>query len=320
MLTRMDCFGMTDTGCRRPANQDHFLIADLNKSLHVHSTSLNLDDETRIYGGSQGKLLVVADGMGGEAAGERASTIAVDQLATYVLNSLSWCFRLEEQSEQDFQDHLEEALQSCQKSIEAAVSQHPEMKGMGTTMTMVYIVWPRAFVVHVGDSRCYLLRSGRLAQVTSDHTMAALLADTKLVDREQARKTSMGHALWNALGGRSEDLSIDAYKITLMRDDILLLCTDGLYDMVPDEKLQNVLEFMPTAEAGCRKLVDLAKENGGNDNITVIVSRFLSPQAEEPRAVVEVEVPLSDLTAAPSDTAKTTVRFNPKDFAELATI
>jgi protein phosphatase len=149
--------------------------------------------------------------------------------------------------------------------------------------------------------------------------MAALLADTKLVDRKQARKTSMGHALWNALGGRSEDLSIDAYKITLKPDDIVLLCTDGLYDMVPDEKLQTILESMPTAEAGCRKLVDLANENGGNDNITLIVSRFLTPQEDKPRAVVEVEVPLSELTAAPSETAQSTVGFNSKDFAGLAT-
>src|SRR5688500_10396607 len=142
MMTQMNCYGLTDMGCKRSANQDHFLIADLNKSLKVQSTSLNLDDESRIYGGSPGKLLVVADGMGGEAAGERASTIAVDQLATYVLNSLSWCFRLEQDSEQDFQDHLEEALQSCQNSIHTAVSDNPEMKGMGTTLTMAYIVWP----------------------------------------------------------------------------------------------------------------------------------------------------------------------------------
>ena len=81
------------------------MVADLNKSLRVHGTSLKLDDETRIYGGSQGKLLVIADGMGGKAEGERASTIAVDQVATYVLNSLSWFFRLEENSEHDFEEH-----------------------------------------------------------------------------------------------------------------------------------------------------------------------------------------------------------------------
>jgi protein phosphatase len=141
MQTQMDCFGLTDKGRQRPTNQDHFLVADLNKSMRVHGTSLNLDDETRIYGGSQGKLLVVADGMGGEAEGERASTIAVDQLTTYVLNSLSWCFRLEEDSEHDFEEHLKEALKSCQESIHVVSTQHPEMKSMGTTMTLVYIVW-----------------------------------------------------------------------------------------------------------------------------------------------------------------------------------
>src|SRR3954447_9379598 len=87
MLTQMDCFGLTNPGLKRPTNQDHYLIADLNKSMRIHDTSLTLDNETRVYGGSQGKLLVVADGMGGEAEGERDCTIAVDQLTTYVLNS-----------------------------------------------------------------------------------------------------------------------------------------------------------------------------------------------------------------------------------------
>ena len=319
MLTQMDCFGLTDVGRKRPTNQDHFLIADLNKSLRVHGTSLNLDDETRIYGGSQGKLLIVADGMGGEAEGERASTIAVDQVATYVLNSLSWCFRLEEDSEQDFQDHLEEALKSCQKSIQTAVSRHPEMKGMGTTMTMVYIVWPRAFVVHVGDSRCYLLRQRQLEQITVDHTMGAILAQAKHANGERARHSSMGNALWNVLGGRSMELSVDVYKMTLERDDVLLLCTDGLYDMAPHEKLEDILNSVVSAETACRKLVDLANDSGGHDNITVIVSHFLSPQIDEARAFVQVEVPLDELTTPPAETTKSTVAFTPLNIAEPTT-
>src|SRR6478752_9464232 len=188
MLARMDCHGITDPGLKRPTNQDHFLIADLNKSMKVQGTSLSLDDQARVYGGSQGKLLIVADGMGGEAEGERACTIAVDQLTTYVLNSLSWCFRLEQDSEQDFEDHLKEALESCQKSIHDVVATHPEMHSMGTTLTMVYIVWPRAFVVHVGDSRCYLLRKGELEQVTTDHTMATILAEGGKMSRDEARQ------------------------------------------------------------------------------------------------------------------------------------
>src|SRR5688572_31477450 len=209
MLTQMDCYGLTDLGRKRPTNQDHYLIADLNKSMRVHDTSLTLDSETRVYGGSQGKLLVVADGMGGEAEGERACTIAVDQVTTYVLNSLSWCFRLEEDSEHDFEEHLKEALESCQRSIQNVANEHPELKSMGTTMTMVYIVWPRAFVVHVGDSRCYLLRDGQLEQITQDHSMSAMLTQAGQLSLAEARQSSMRHVLWNVLGGRSDELSVD---------------------------------------------------------------------------------------------------------------
>ncbi len=319
MLTQMDCFGLTNPGLKRPTNQDHYLIADLNKSMRIHDTSLTLDNETRVYGGSQGKLLVIADGMGGEAEGERACTIAVDQLTTYVLNSLSWCFRLEQDSEHDFEDHLKDALESCQKSIQDVVATHPEMHSMGTTMTMVYIVWPRAFVVHVGDSRCYLLRNGELAQITVDHTVSEIMVETGKMSREEARHSPMGHALWNVLGGRSAELAVDVYKLTLKRDDVLLLCTDGLYNMVPQETLQELLNSNSSAESACRKLVDLANQNGGKDNITVIVSHFLAPQAEDSRAFVEAEVPLNELTSGTSETLKTAVFTDPRATAKSAT-
>ncbi len=319
MLTQMDCFGLTDSGLKRPTNQDHYLIADLNKSMRIHDTSLTLDSETRVYGGSQGKLLVIADGMGGDAEGERACTIAVDQLTTYVLNSLSWCFRLEEDSEHDFEDHLKEALESCQKSIQDVVATHPEMQSMGTTMTMVYIVWPRAFVVHVGDSRCYLLRNGELAQITVDHTMSEIMVEAGKMSREEARHSPMGHALWNVLGGRSTELAVDVYKLTLERDDVLLLCTDGLYNMVPQETLQELLNSHTSAESACRKLVDLANQNGGKDNITVIVSHFLAPQADDSRAFVEAEVPLNELTSGTSETSKTAVFFDATATPDSAT-
>jgi PPM family protein phosphatase len=319
MLTQMNCFGLTDSGLKRPSNQDHYLIADLNKSMRIHDTSLTLDSETRVYGGSQGKLLVVADGMGGEAEGERACTIAVDQLTTYVLNSLSWCFRLEEDSEHDFEDHLKVALESCQKSIQDVVAIHPEMHSMGTTMTMVYIVWPRAFVVHVGDSRCYLLRKSELAQITVDHTMSEIMVETGKMSREEARQSPMGHALWNVLGGRSNELAVDVYKITLESDDAILLCTDGLYNMVPHKTLQELLNSNRGAESACRKLVELANQNGGKDNITAIVSYFLAPKADELRAFVEAEVPLEDLTAASAETSKTVVFSDPIDGVEPGT-
>lgn len=301
MLTRMDCFGLTDQGLKRPTNQDQYLIADLNKSLKVHRTSLRLDNQTRIYGGSQGKLLLVADGMGGEADGERASTVAVDKLTTYVLNSLAWCFRLEEGSEADFEDELREALKYCQDQIHLAAGQDPTRQNMGTTLTMAYIVWPRAFVVHVGDSRCYLLRDQKLTAVTEDHTVGQALSKSAQMTEEKARDTPRGHWLWNALGGKSEKLLVDCYRISLTSGDGLLLCTDGLYDMVSHDEMTEVMNSDCSAEDACHELVKKANDHGGKDNITVIVSQFDSPELAEREAFVEAEVPLGEMIASDRD-------------------
>ena len=266
--------------------------------MRVHGTSLTLDDETRIYGGSQGKLLLVADGMGGHAEGERACTIAVDQLTTYVLNSLGWCFRLEEDSERDFEEDLKHALESCQKSIEAVAdrpsgnAEHGNHDDDGLHRLAAGLCRP--------CRRQSLLsaKSGQLDQITVDHTMSEVMSKAGQMSREDARHSPMGHVLVNVLGGRSHDLFVDVNKLSLERDDILLLCTDGLYDMIPDEQINELLGSRQSAEGICRNLVEQANGNGGKDNITAIVSRFLSPQADEPRAFVEAEVPLEEITAA----------------------
>jgi protein phosphatase len=125
-------------------------------------------------------------------------------------------------------------------------------------MTMLYIVWPRAFVAHVGDSRCYLLRNAELEQITVDHTMSEIMVQTGKMSREEARHSPMSHALWNVLGGCSDELSVDVYKLTLEREDLLLLCNDGLYNMVPHEELRDLLRSDLSAESFCRRLVDIA--------------------------------------------------------------
>jgi serine/threonine protein phosphatase PrpC len=117
--------------------------------------------------------------------------------------------------------------------------------------------------------------------------------------------------LWNVLGGRSNELAVDVYKLTLEQDDVLLLCTDGLYNMVPHETLQELLNANTAAESACRKLVGQANENGGKDNITVIVSHFLAPSDEDSQAFVEAEVPLEELTSGTSETSKTIVLSEP---------
>src|SRR5689334_20253096 len=151
MRGKMDCHGVSDVGRRRAANEGQFLIADLSKSMLIHQTSLSHEDHTRLFGGSQGKLLLVADGMGGHAEGKRASSLAVQTMAHYVLNTMHWFFRLEEGREADLHEELKTALEECQRSIETAAAGNPERARMGTTLTMAYILWPRLYAVHAGD-------------------------------------------------------------------------------------------------------------------------------------------------------------------------
>jgi serine/threonine protein phosphatase PrpC len=145
---------------------------------------------------------------------------------------------------------------------------------MGTTLTMAYLLWPRLYVVHAGDSRCYLLRQGGLRQITKDHTVAQQLVERGAMTPEQAEQSRWSHVLWNCIGGGTRELNPDVYRATLQLGDSLLLCTDGLNKCVPDEAIQEVLAREGTAEDACRRLVALAHDHGGPDNVTVVVAHF----------------------------------------------
>jgi protein phosphatase len=293
MRGKMDCHGVTDVGKARAVNEDQFLIADLNKSMRVHKTSLSLDDQTQLLGHSQGMLLLVADGMGGQESGRRASTLAVNSLTTYVLNSMHWFFRLHEDSDQDFQDDLKAALEHCQRKVRAEGERLPDREGMGTTLTMAYLIWPRLYVVHVGDSRCYLFRKSRLKQITRDHTVAQQLVKEGLL--EDAESSRWSRDLWNVIGGESAEVRPEVYKAELALGDTLLLCTDGLTRHVSNETIARLLAIPASSAETCERLVAAANEAGGTDNITVIVAHFRDVQqraaAAEERAAAEAPAP-----------------------------
>ena len=280
MSIQMDCYGMTDIGKKRSSNEDQFLIADLNKSLRVHQTSLGLDHQTRLFGGSQGHLLVVADGMGGCAAGERASTLAIDSVVSYVLDTLHWFFRLNENSEDDFRDDLKAALHHCQERLAIEIAAIPKREGMGTTLTMAYIMWPKMYVVHVGDSRCYLFRDGKIRQITRDHTVAEMYVEQGEMSQEDADSSRWSHVLWNVLGGDTDELAPEVYGARLCRGDTVLLCTDGLSNCISNEQMVERLRSGRTSESVCQQLVSDANDEGGNDNITIVMARF--PQNDRP--------------------------------------
>ena len=265
------CHGLTHPGKVRASNEDQFLIAKMRRSMVVEACSL--ENHERLQGKTHGYLFVVADGMGGHAAGEHASSIAVQTIERFLLHTTDWFFRLREQYEEDLLEELQAGLMECQRQILADQSTHPERHGMGTTITMAYVLWPRMFVVHVGDSRLYVRRGGKLAQVTTDHTMAEQYVAAGMMSPEQANESKWSHLLWNSLGASSTGLHLEVHRGTLEPGDQLLLCTDGLSKYLDGEVLQSTLQASSVEEA-CQQLIDRANEAGGSDNITAVVAVF----------------------------------------------
>lgn len=276
-MWNFDVCGMTDVGKKRPRNEDHFLVATLSKSLEVSHSSLDICEETRLFGNSQGRLLLVADGMGGNAAGDRASAMVVSAFADYVLNMLRWYFRADPQREADLAADLGDAVIRCQRSIRDEVRVHPEEQGMGTTLTLAYVIWPRMFVVQVGDSRCYVMRAGKLRQLTRDHSVAQQMVENHVLSPNEAAQSPWKHVLWNAVGGNDDDPKPDIFRVDLEFDDRLLLCTDGLTNHVSDEDLAWRLQQEQPAFEICRQMIEQANAAGGSDNITAIVAKFSKP-------------------------------------------
>jgi protein phosphatase len=271
----IDCFGMTDRGLVREANEDQFLVGELLKSLRVHHTSIGLSQSTYL-GGPHGQLMLVADGLGGHASGERASTLAVDCLAQFAVNALHWCERLDDCDDEQVFAEWRKALKQCDATVHAEADARPERRGMGTTLTMAYIAWPSAYILHAGDSRCYLLRQGELARVTTDHTLAQRFVEAGMMGAEQANGSRFSHVLWNAIGGTDDGVTVEAHKLGLELGDVLLLCTDGLTKEIKEAQIAEFLAAGADAHESCRQLIAAANDAGGDDNTTVIVARFVA--------------------------------------------
>ena len=280
MRGKMDCYGESHIGLLRERNEDQFLIADLKKSVVIHHTSLSYDDETELLGGSQAKLLLVADGVGGNAAGDRASSMALASVIQYLLHAMHWVFLPEDEREETFMDDLKAALAFTQERIQHAAEVVTSQQGMGTTITMAYIVWPDVYLVHAGDSRAYLCRNGKLQRLTHDQTYAQALADAGAIAPEQVAKSPLNHILFSLLGCDPAHLDPQVYKTTLSWNDSLVLCTDGLTRHLNDEQIAEVVHSGDCAKTCVHRLVTAANDAGGHDNTTVIVAKFGEPLSD----------------------------------------
>jgi len=186
--SQLDCFGMTDVGKIRESNQDHFLIASMKKSLDALQASFSHDRQNQLTS-RQGHLFIVADGMGGHVAGDIAAEMAIKSFADYVLSRMHWHLHSEESQEKKVLDAFVNALTFCQNGLHEFAKRVPECKGMGTTLTVAYLAWPKLFILHAGDSRCYLNSGQSLRQLTTDHTVKQRLIDEGQITHEQASRS-----------------------------------------------------------------------------------------------------------------------------------
>jgi protein phosphatase len=276
-LLTVHSFGMTDRGRVRPKNEDQFLIADMAKAMRVWQSS-RPQPETQ-FGDERGFLFLVADGMGGHQAGERASSLAVETIEDFMLNTFKWFFHLEGPEERSALTEFQAALRKADERVYERAMRRPELYGMGTTLTMAYALNTDLYVVHVGDSRCYLARDRRLYKLTHDHTLADELVRRGHLDPEEAVHHHLRHVVTNAVGGHTLGIEVEAQKVKLERGDVLLLCSDGLTEMVPEQRILGILLEQANPQLACTRLVEEANERGGKDNITVIVARFGEAQS-----------------------------------------
>jgi serine/threonine protein phosphatase PrpC len=245
---------VTDVGRRRKGNEDSYLA------------------------NAEERLFVVADGMGGHAAGEIASRVAVEAINEFITltrgdREITWPFELDASISYDG-NRLKTAIRHANQRVLETTQEKAEYEGMATTVVAVLVEEERVNVAHVGDSRVYLLRGGELSQLTSDHSWVNEQIQNGVISPDQARSHPLRNVVTRALGGKS-DLRVDHRGLKAEAEDILLLCTDGLTTMLPDEEIQQcLLKWAPDIDRAAQELVNGANEHGGEDNITVLLIRF----------------------------------------------
>jgi serine/threonine protein phosphatase PrpC len=265
-------FGITDCGKVRTANEDQFLIAELTKSMRVWQTSL---PEPKLQVAEErAHLFLVADGMGGHRAGERASASVVAAIEQFTLNTFKWFFDSDPSGAERVLAQFQSAVSQADARILEEAADHPELSGMGTTVTMAFHLGAQLCVVHVGDSRAYMHRDGELHQLTDDHTLMADMVRSGALRQDQVSGHRLRHVITNVVGGQELGVRVEARAFEVQSGDRLLLCSDGLTEMVTNEAILAALEAEPAPEGAARKLLAQANDDGGRDNITLVIVRF----------------------------------------------
>ncbi|MEP6690906.1 MAG: protein phosphatase 2C domain-containing protein [Gemmatimonadaceae bacterium] len=288
-------YGRTDVGRMREHNEDTFLFADLSSA----SPSDRAKVSTHLLS-ELGSLFMVADGMGGAAAGELASQMAVETVFEQMRRH--WCGG-SDRSPAVFASALKAATEVANARINAFAASHPEHKGMGTTATIAGLLGDTLYLVQVGDSRAYLVRDYRVQQITKDQSLMQRLIDAGEMTEEEAERSERRNIILQALGPEPV-IRVDLTYQAIRHGDALVLCTDGLFGQVRRDELEQIIQFDPDLVTICNELIDRANETGGPDNITVVAARFAGRRldiADESDRIGHEVFPLPGMEAPPSD-------------------
>jgi protein phosphatase len=295
---RVRVFGRTDVGQIREHNEDNFLVADLTR----HSRSLMESDRVQIVG-DRGTVLGVCDGMGGAAAGEVASQLAVDIIYEKLTEGEA------PRGPDDLARRLVYAVEEAGVRIFNEARADRTRRGMGTTATIAALMDSRLFLAQVGDSRAYVLRSGSLVQVTRDQSLVNQLIEAGQLTEEEAETFEHNNIILQALG-TAETVQVDLTYVDLRRGDLLLLCSDGLSGMIRADEIKDVLLKVREPIEACKELTERANLAGGHDNITVIVAEFDGDDLRSPR-VEDEPLRYQKYTLPESSVAENTIRATP---------
>lgn len=251
---------LTDVGRVRQGNEDAFIVTDLTEAESTASSGELLERPIGLHG----LLLAVADGMGGALAGEVASQMAVEHLTRYLIAS---------PKTKPLSAWLNEGLKEADREIKRASQSNLEYQGMGATITAAVIHDDQAIIGEVGDSRGYLIRDGKIQQLTKDQSLVQVMLDAGQITEETASHFPYRNVILQALGA-GDTIEPELCFVMLERGDHLLLCSDGLHNKVSDVEMRDIVLEAKSLNDACARLIALANERGGEDNITLIVARF----------------------------------------------
>jgi protein phosphatase len=272
-LVDVDLGARSHPGKVRLNNEDHYLVMQFERTMktlltNVPEGTVPAEHADTAYG------LLVADGMGGAAAGEVASRTAIGALVELAIQTPDWIMQLDDSRVGEVLDRMKQRFEKLSGVLSQRAQADPKLAGMGTTMTLVLSLRSDAIVVHIGDSRAYLKHGDTLHRLTHDQTMAQSLADAGAISDEEVARHPLRHMLTGAITTKGGRATIQLQHLGLSDGDQILLCSDGLTDMVGDAVIAEILGRSGPADAVCQALVDRALEAGGKDNVTVVLARY----------------------------------------------